>query len=29
MMIGLTTFGQLTPAKIDAILMQERAETGA
>ena len=29
MMIGLTTYGQLTPAKIDAILMQERAEASA
>lgn len=29
MMIGLTTYGQLTAAKIDVILMQERTEAGA
>lgn len=28
MMIGLTTYGQLTPEKIDAILEQHRAEVG-
>lgn len=28
MMIGLTTYGKLTPEKIDAILEQQRAEVG-
>lgn len=28
MMIGLTTYGSLTPEKIDAILEQQRAEVG-
>lgn len=29
MMIGLTTYGQLTPEKIDSILAEVRAEVGA
>ena len=29
MMVGLTTYGQLTVEKIDAILRQERAGAGA